>query len=129
MARGVDTGPHPKRQVAPETWKGTGIWQVHQPGLGKLDTVASDADEEGGHGMTSWHEARGYTAQVETLTPSSGGMDRATYQAGPFRTSFRSQVAAAALSNRVVTKRGADEYHQGTSFEPYERSSTRRSHS
>jgi hypothetical protein len=102
-----------------EKWKGTGVWNVTQPGLGQLDTVASDPNEYGEHGLTSWKNERGYTARVEHLDPVSGGWERQTHQAGPFKTPLRSQIAAESLSRRI-TKRGSPEHHVGTTFDSYE---------
>ena len=103
-----------------EEWKDTGIWTVSQPGFGELHTVASDPEESGEHGLTSWQTPGGYTAQVEQREPVSGGWERQTYQAGPFKTPLRSQVAAESLSRRITQRGVTDPYYTGSSFESYE---------
>ena len=115
-----DTAGHPARVMAKENWRGTGVWQVSNM-TGKLHSVASDPDEYGEHGLTSWAaRGGGYVGQVEEREPVSGGWDRSTYQTPAFRTPLRSQIGAEALSRRI-TKRGDTEmYHEGTQYESYE---------
>ena len=71
----LDPASDPARSSRPmstsEEWKDTGIWTVSQPGFGELHTVASDPEESGEHGLTSWQTPGGYTAQVERASPSA----------------------------------------------------------
>jgi hypothetical protein len=113
--------PRSSRVMPSENWKGTGVWQVSNT-LGKLHSVASDPDDYGEHGLTSWESRKGgFVGQVETLQPMVGGQERSTYQTPAFRTPLRSQIGAEALSRRI-TKRGAsaDYYHEGTQYETHE---------
>lgn len=113
--------PKTSRPVSPsENWRQPKVWQVHNE-TGKLHSVASDPDDYGEHGLTSWESRKGgYVGQVETLQPTLGGQERSTFQTPAFRTPLRSQIGAEALSRRI-TKRGAtDYYHEGTRYETYE---------
>jgi hypothetical protein len=103
-----------------EKWKGTSPWEVSDPALGQLHTVASDPDEYGEHGLTAWSGGGGYVGHVEHHEPVGGGWEAHTYQTPAFRTPMRAQIGAEALSRRI-TKRGVtDPYYVGTKFESYE---------
>lgn len=83
---------------------------------GKLTGTASDLDEHDmGQERTTWANPQGHVAQVENRVPMIGGADFETYEAGPFRTQRRAQVAAEALGSRIY-KGAADPYRRGTQF-------------
>ena len=89
--------------------------------LGTLHSEASEADDYGEHGLSSWASRKGgFVGQVESLQPVLGGQERTLHQTPAFRTPLRSQIGAEALSRRI-TKRGDTElYHEGTQYETYE---------
>lgn len=112
-----DRAGHPSRQVGRYNWRGTGVWEVTQPQMGKLTSV-SDYSMEGPTGieMGAWEGPKGHTAEVRHYQYESQGFGRrpdieeTNYTAGPFRTQYRAQVAAGSLAERVESGRGVERY-------------------
>jgi hypothetical protein len=112
VARGIDTGHHPGRQVGRYNWRGTGVWEVTQPSMGKL-TSHANYNMEGPTGieMGAWQGPKGHTAEVRHYGYESQGIgkrpdvEETTYHAGPFKTQRRAQIAASGLAGRVEAGR------------------------
>ncbi len=101
--------------ASPHRWSGS-------PGnvssmLGTLTGTATDLDEHDmGQEMTTWAgRGGGHVAQVEHREGAYGGADFTHYEAGPFKTQRRAQVAAESLGSRIY-KGAADPYRRGTQF-------------
>lgn len=115
MARGERSENHPARNMTRENWRGTGNWQVTST-AGTLHSSAQDVNERGiGLEHTAWEKGGRYTAGVEHREPVVGGTEYHSYEAGPFRTPTRAQIASESLGRRVG-KGKAGEYHQGTEY-------------
>jgi hypothetical protein len=100
--------------ASPHRWKGSAGNVTSMAGT--LTGTASDLDEhEMGQELSTWAGKSGHVAQVENRVPMVGGADFETYEAGPFRTQRRAQIAAEALGSRIY-KDAADPYRRGTQF-------------
>jgi hypothetical protein len=110
----MPVGPQ-RGQKKRQGWRGTGVWQVTQPNLGKLTGVHT-AGMEGHTGieMGTWHGGGGHSAEVRHHYLESTGLGRrpeleeTTYTAGPFKTNYRAQIAAEGLARRVESGRGEE---------------------
>ena len=103
-----------------EKWKGISPWEVHDPALGELHTVASDAEPSGEHGLTAWQTPAGFTGHVETAQRVGGGTEYERYSTPAFRTPMRAQIGAESLSRRITQRGVTDPYYVGKKYESYE---------
>jgi hypothetical protein len=98
MARGQRSEDHPGRRVPRERWDMKG-WNITGHEIGAKQGQAEDEHFI----MSTWAGPKGHTAEVEQRHGDE------SYTAGPFRTQFRSQVAAESLTERARTG-DADQY-------------------
>ena len=100
--------------ASPHRWQGSAGNVTSMSG--RLTASASDLDEhEMGQELSAWEGKGGHVGQVENRVPMVGGADFETYEAGPFRTQRRAQIAAESLGARIY-KGAADNYRRGTQF-------------
>ena len=124
MARGIDTGNHPSRQVGPHLSK---FWRPTTAITGPMGAVTAHIPEpnDAGTTMAAWSGPQGHHAEVEQDVWSGGqgpytGMEHNRYVAGPFRTQARAQIAAESLANRVESGSGHERY-ENDSWTEYRR--------
>lgn len=92
MARGQRSEEHPGRRVPRERWDMQG-WNITGHEIGAKTGGASSEHYD----MSTWSGPQGHTAEVEERHGDT------SYVAGPYRTQFRSQVAAESLRDRAST--------------------------
>ena len=106
MARGVDTGAHPRRQVG----AGSGPWSDWQSVGPERVSATNLSDARYPHGIDVEQTASGrYSATYEHHDPGHepGATYVSTYGADTeFKDPERAKLAAEALSNRVNSRRG-----------------------
>ena len=114
MAGGQDTRHHPGRVAS--NWKPvTG----HTNASGRVVSKQYQGEDPYEHRLevTESRTAPGYTADVDYVENVAGhGTDTSQYQAGPFKTQRRAEIAAESLANRAYSGK-ADLYRVGSYYE------------
>ncbi len=119
MARGKDERNNPSRVPVRPGWKGLSTWYMHGP-LGEVTSVydynMGESHQDEGIEAAVWKGEKGHTAEVQEhyweprAFGRGGEIEQNTFEAGPFKTSYRAQVAAESLARRV--HRGKAEGYQ-----------------
>ena len=116
MARGQNTAHHPGRKAS--------NWDPRPGNVSNMrgNVVASRSEGEGEYAhnldVTQHRGDTGFSADLDyTRAVNQGGIETEQYQAGPYKTQRRAEIAGDALLNRAEAGKRVEDYQVGEYYE------------